>query len=328
MSNKRTIPSKVTATVSPSLALLKYWGKLKGGINIPATSSIALTLSGLETRTELSVNNESDRDSFVLNDSPAEDSKVTSFLDHVRKQYALNTYFKIRSWNNFPTSAGLASSSSGFGALTTALSAFVGSTMDSKELSSMARIGSGSACRTVYGGFTHWVRGTEYAVPLYDQNYWSDLRVILILVSKKAKPTGSRSAMNHCSETSPVFPIWTSTNHEHEKTMLEALENKDLERVGQAMQASYLMMFSSMFTARPPVIYWLPESMAVIHACEKLRSKGFSVWETMDAGPQVKLFCLEKDLNAIVKELLNITGPLEYRISSPGAAPQFEVSFD
>jgi diphosphomevalonate decarboxylase len=333
MADNLPLPVRVRVTASPSLALLKYWGKEKSGINIPATSSIAVTLSGLETVTEISTDFNQDGkssagDQIIINDEPVSDPKIELFLRYARDQYPLPSQLTIRSRNNFPTSAGLASSSSGFAALAAGLGAYIRPALSGIELSALARAGSGSACRAVFGGFTRWIRGSEYAVPVYDHTYWEDLRILLILVTRQPKSTGSRSAMNHCSQTSPVFSSWIRENHRHEEMMLAGLQNRDLEQLGAAMRQSYLFMFSTMFTADPPVIYWLPESMAVIRACEKLRRNGLNVWETMDAGPQVKLLCQESETGRIVEELEKEIGPFEYRLSRPGLPPAVETCFD
>lgn len=319
-------PGRIKVTASPSLALLKYWGKLKTGVNIPATSSIAVTLSGLETRTEISISPiPAVKDQLILNGNPVDDPKIRSFLHHARSQYHLPESLTIQSTNNFPTSAGLASSSSGFAALAAGLSVWIDPSLNPAELSALARTGSGSAARAVFGGWTHWPRGSSSAIPLYLPDYWEDLRIVLILVTSAPKPEGSRSAMNHCSETSPFFPVWTQTNENHEKLMLDALKRKDLELLGTAMQQSYLSMFSTMFTASPPVFYWLPKTVQILRACADLRRQGFNVWETMDAGPQVKLFCLEKELKEIVSAVSNQIENLEYRVSCPGNAPTIEI---
>lgn len=284
------------ATASPSLALIKYWGKLSAKKNLPATSSLALTLSGLETVTTARF---APSDSVTVNGAAQDMQRYAAFLDGLKHELGVTEGVAVDSANNFPTAAGLASSSSGFAAFAGALSALAGRDTPPEELSRLARIGSGSATRSVYGGFTVFEAGSEAARPLRDEGFWPDIRVLLCAVSEAKKPVSSRVAMELSRTTSPYYGEWLRSSEALYREAISVLETRDLPKLGPLIRASYLRMFSTMFTSAPPVIYWLPESLALVKLCEELRTQGVSVWETMDAGPQVKLFCLGRDLETV-----------------------------
>ncbi len=278
----------VTAEASPSLALVKYWGKTDAGRNIPATSSIAIGLHDLRTTTRIRFTNERTDSVRIGGESQSLDPYLP-VIEKFRPASDSSHRVEIDSSNSFPTAAGIASSSSGFAALALGLDALFEAGLSQEELSAIARVGSGSASRAVFGGFTRWGRGEASAIRLHSDDYWPELRVLVAVVNTGPKPIGSRAGMNHSRETSAIYPVWVEQSEALVSRAASALEAKDLEALGLAMRESYLMMFSTMFTARPPFIYWLPESIGIIHLAEELRDSGLPVWETMDAGPQVKL---------------------------------------
>ncbi len=306
----------VRAIAHPSLALIKYWGKIPGGINLPATPSLALTLGGLATTTTVTL---ADEDRFVLDGIEREDAKVAEFLDRIRRLSGFSGHVHIDSHNDFPTAAGLASSASGFAALAGALWALIRQEEpDPVQLSEWARLGSGSACRSVYGGWTTWDQGATEAQTLATADHWPEVRVILFVVSSAAKPLGSREAMNRTRDTSPYYPAWIEDAPRLYAEAKTHLLQKNWQGLGEAMRLSYLRMFASMFAARPPVVYWLPTSVALLHLAQELREQGLGVYETMDAGPQVKFFCRQSEVETVVQSVHERLGPLPYLVSSAG----------
>ncbi len=312
----------VTASASPSLALIKYWGKRPGGVNLPATSSLAVTLEGLRTTTRLRLQPHAAADEVVLGGHPQPAATFAPMIDLVRARAGSTARVRAESENSFPTAAGIASSSSGFAALALGLDALYETSLDRRELSSLARLGSGSASRAVYGGFTTWRRGAEHAEPAFPADHWPDLRVIVVVLRAAAKPVSSRSGMNRTSETSPVYPAWLDESEPLFERGLAALEARDLEALGTAMRESYLLMFASMLAAKPPIVYWQPETVAVIHAAESMRADGLPVWETMDAGPQVKLLTTQAHVSQISERVLAIAPAAELIVAGPGGEPE------
>jgi diphosphomevalonate decarboxylase len=308
----------VTVTTSPSLALIKYWGKSDVENNLPATSSFAVTLEGLYTTTTVSL--AQNQDQVFINGKESNMDRFQAFFQFLKKKITTDACFLAESRVNFPVAAGLASSSSGFAALAWACCRLINPEVPLETISECARLGSASAARSVYGGFTTLRKGSIYAEPL-DLN-WPELRVIIAIVSDSAKPVSSRKAMEAARATSPYYAAWLSQSDQLYKSSLEAAQAKDLSQLGPLMRQSYLSMFSTMLTSAPPIIYWKPESIALIRFCETLRSEGLQLFETMDAGPQVKMVCLEQDLNDILNRLKEEHPSIQYLVSSPGGAPK------
>ncbi|MFW5741664.1 MAG: diphosphomevalonate decarboxylase [Spirochaetota bacterium] len=312
----------VTASASPSLALVKYWGKHRGGVNLPATSSLAMTLDGLRTTTRLELRPHAAVDEVVLGGRNQSPGGYSPMIDLVRARAGSAARVRAESENSFPTAAGIASSSSGFAALALGLDALFETSFDRRELSSLARLGSGSACRAVYGGFTTWLRGTEHAEPVFAADHWPELRVVVVVVRAAAKPVSSRSGMNRTSGTSPVYRAWLDESQALFERGLAALEARDLEALGTAMRESYLLMYASMLAARPPVLYWQPDSVAVIHEAESMRADGLPVWETMDAGPQVKLLTTDDRVAEVSERITAVVPRSDLIVAGPGGEPK------
>lgn len=308
--------SRATARAHPSLALIKYWGKLDSGVNIPATSSLAVTLAALHTTTTVSP---APRDAFVLNGeetgASGARSGVFGLLDRIwhdvhGAESVTRPPLFVESRNNFPTAAGLASSASGYAALTRAAAAAFGDEPSGQDepvrmtqWSALARTGSGSAARSVWGGFTAWEAGATAAATVHDETWWPELRVVVLPLSAEAKAIGSREAMNRTRDTSPYYSAWVADAPHLFDAARRALAVRDLDTLGPLVRASYMRMFASMLGATPPIVYWLPASVATIHALEALRAEGVPAWETMDAGPQVKVITIASAVDAILKRV-------------------------
>ena len=307
----------VCVRVSPSLALVKYWGKIPNANNIPATSSIALGLEGLYSETRVSLREEYDRVCVDGNELARE--RYAAFFDNIRAFLGTTHYYECESSNNFPSAAGLASSSSGFAALAAACvkasCLYLGRNEPKvQELSALARIGSVSAARAVYPGFVILPAKAKYAEPLFSADYWPELRVIVARISDAAKPHSSRNAMEHTRLTSPYHAAWVRDSSALYAQALDAVRERDLNRLGPIIRASTYRMFGDMIAADPAIIYWHPLTLALLACLDKQRKEGLAIYETMDAGPQVKIFCLEKDVAtticAIEREIPELAGRL------------------
>ena len=204
------------------------------------------------------------------------------------------------------TAAGLASSASGFAALALAASRASGLNHSDAELSALARQGSGSACRSLWGGWVLWQKGTDpsgrdsHGVPLHGQDYW-DLNLVVAIASSAKKAMGSTQGMKHTKQTSPYYSAWVDTADADVLKALQALQDKDFTTLGEVMEHSTMKMHACMMGARPSLRYLKPASFAVLSEIEALRQEGVESYATMDVGPNVKVLCRPKDA-AIVAE--------------------------
>jgi diphosphomevalonate decarboxylase len=229
--------------------------------------------------------------------------RVSTFLDLFRPNRW--TFFKVVAANTIPTAAGFASSASGFAAMTMALDELFGWKLGKRELSILARLGSGSACRSVYEGFVEWHAGKRpdgmdsYAEPLRVK--WPDLRLGLVVVSDKEKSIGSRPAMKRTRETSILYRAWPPKVAEDLRDMKQAIRRRDFPKLGKTAESNALAMHATMIDSWPPVVYWLPQSVAAMRKIWNLRKNGLNIYFTMDAGPNLKLLFLKKEAAAVKK---------------------------
>jgi len=322
-------------TASPSLALLKYWGKRGGRKNLPATPSLAVSLEALKTTTRVRI---ADRDEVIVDGKLQDPERYAPFFAEARRLLGVEIRFHAESVNTFPAAAGLASSSSGFAALALACATLAASPAGGAparrraaapspaRLSALARLGSASAARALFGGFVLLPAGGRFARQLAPADHWPELRILVAVVAEEAKELSSRVAMERTKMTSPYYRPWVRSAAAELPEAVEALMRRDLERLGGAMRRSYFRMFASMLACDPPILYWAPESLALIRACERLRAEGIGAWETMDAGPQVKVLCLAHELPR-VRQRLEALGVrlIESRVGGPAEA-HLEVS--
>ncbi|OQW98034.1 MAG: diphosphomevalonate decarboxylase [Verrucomicrobia bacterium A1] len=282
-----------SAYAPANIALVKYWGKRDAELNLPVTGSLSVSLGDAGTRTSVAA---AARDSFRLNAVAVDPGapaavRLAQFLDLFRSPACPG--FAVESVNSVPTAAGVASSASGFAALVRALDALFGWRLDAKGLSILARLGSGSACRSLWDGFVEWRAGElpdgadSHGVPVDAR--WPELRVGLWILRDAPKPTGSREGMRHTVETSPLYAAWPSAVGRDLGTVRGAIASRDLERLGRTAEGNALAMHATAIAARPPVLYWLPESVAAMARVSGWRADGIPVWFTMDAGPNLKL---------------------------------------
>ena len=283
-----------TASANTNIALIKYWGKVDEVQAIPATSSLSLTLGGTRTTTTVSFDGgDGTADSVTINGSSssgAELARVSRFLDLVRSRSGITAAATVTSRASVPLAAGLASSAAGFAALAAAASRAAGMDLDDRELSRLARRGSGSATRSIFGGLVRWNAGhddaSSYAEPVACE---MDLAMVVVVLSKSDKPISSTRGMRATMSTSPLFPAWVEASGKDLQVALEAVRAGDLERLGEVVEGNALGMHATMMAARPGIIYWLPPTVAALQAIRAMREEGLPVWATIDAGPNVKV---------------------------------------
>ncbi len=313
-SHKPSIKEKATAFAPANIALVKYWGKRDSRLNLPVTDSLSIDLGNLGTETTIE-HSPDGQDTVILNGNKlAQDDpfavKVINFVDLFRSalnQAATNRpALTITTNNNIPTGAGVASSASGFAALTKALDQFFGLALAGRELSLLANLGSGSASRSIFKGFVYRHAGTDpdgmdsYSEPL--PYTWPELKIGLITVSAKAKRVSSREGMERTVATSPLYKTWPDKVKEDMAKMLAAIKSKDFELLGATAESNALAMHECMRAATPPLNYFEPETEAIISKVQELRKEGLSIYLTIDAGPNVKLLYLNKDEEKVKTE--------------------------
>ncbi len=287
-------PRPAEAFAPANIALCKYWGKRDEDLRLPVTSSLSVSLGPLGTHTRLAPAAGADR--FVLNgrplppDAPAA-GRLARFLDLFRG--ASGPRFEVDTRNTVPTAAGFASSASGFAALVRALDGAYGWGLGPRELSLLARMGSGSACRSVFTGFVEWHAGARadgmdsFAEPL--GTAWPALRVGLLEVEAGEKATGSREGMRRTADSSPLYAAWPATAEHDLAELKAAVAAGDFERLGRTAEGNALAMHATMIAARPALLYWQPGSVEAIRRVQDARAEGVPVYLTMDAGPNLKL---------------------------------------
>lgn len=291
-----------TVKAHANIALIKYWGKEDENLFLPSTSSLSMTLDALHTITTVQLST-SDSDLFILNDqiqSSEETSKVSRFVDLFRKD---NQKVIINSTNNFPTAAGLASSASGYAALSLALNYEFDHQLSLRDLSKLTRRGSGSASRSLYGGFVKWTKGnneTSVATPIDSE---LEMEMIIVIVNAEKKTGGSRAMMKKTKEQSRYFDSWLSYNDRDLQEMEAAIIQGDLNQVGKLAERNAMMMHATMLAIDEPFFYLQPDSLRVIQIVKECREKGLLAYYTMDAGPNVKIITTPKDREAILKHL-------------------------
>lgn len=301
------------ARAHSNIALIKYWGKRDAALNLPAVGSISVTLDGLYTETSVHFEPALSADNCRLDGVTVDNTRISHFLDRVRAQTGLEQYATVITHNNFPTGAGLASSASGFAALAKAACAATGLVTDDRELSRLARQGSGSAARSIFGGYVEMQRGQAtdghdaIAAPLLAAEAWP-LAVVVAITHSEAKAINSSHGMAGTAAGSPFYPTWVDGAETDLAAMRSAIAQRDFHALGQLAEHSCLKMHALMLSAQPGLIYWNAATVAAMHAVRALRGDGVPVYFTIDAGPQVKALCPPEHADRVAGALAAVPG--------------------
>lgn len=306
------------AAIAPSnIALVKYWGKRNEKLILPQNSSISMTLDNLFTTTTVEFSPNYPHDGLEISGQRIfgeELGKVSRHLDIIRKLGKTKLCARVVSENNFPKAAGLASSASGFAALTLAATAALGLKLGKKELSIIARQGSGSACRSFDSGFSEWEMGKKkdgtdsFAKQIADELHWKELAMVVLVLTTKEKNVKSRAGMKQTVENCPYYPAWLKTIEADLKNMRKAIKTRDFTLLGKTAELNALKMHATMHTTTPPIIYWEPETIALMKEVLAMREEGIECYFTIDGGPQVKVLCQDKDVQRIEARLKATAG--------------------
>ncbi|WP_258366420.1 diphosphomevalonate decarboxylase [Curtobacterium sp. MCPF17_011] len=326
-----------TAVAHPNIALVKYWGKADADLALPATGSVSMGLDVFPTTTSVTLADQREHDAFTLNGRVVDDGalvRVERFLDRVRELAGSDARAVVVSENTVPTGAGLASSASGFAALAVAAADAYGLDLSPRDLSRLARRGSGSATRSIPGGVSVWHAGDDQAsfaetVPA------PPMAMVVVTIDDGPKEIGSREAMRRTIATSPFYPAWVSSTTVTVDDMLAACAAGNFTRIGQLTESNALRMHATIEGAFPPIRYLNSRSVAVFDAVAAMRGEGLEAYATADAGPNVVVLCRPEDRARVAAALDGFgaviesgTGPAAGLVRSEGTGenPEAEES--
>ncbi|KAF9050211.1 GHMP kinase [Panaeolus papilionaceus] len=357
---------QATATAPVNIAVIKYWGKRDTKLILPTNSSLSVTLDqdNLRSTTTSRADPSFTSDTLWLNgveDEIKPEGRLSTCIKEMkrlRKELEdkdaslpkLSTFHvHIASYNNFPTAAGLASSASGFAALVSSLALLYQLPATPSELSLISRQGSGSACRSLFGGFVAWEMGTSpngtdsLAVQVAPETHWPDLHALICVVSSAKKGTSSTSGMQRSVATSPL--LQHRIKHvvpERMKNMIRAIQEKDFDSFAQITMADSNQFHAVALDTEPPIFYMNDVSRAIIALIVELNrvsveaGNGYVAAYTYDAGPNAVIYVREKDLKRVFqlvlayfpqpagefKDLLNVFGGNVQDINVHAAIPE------
>jgi diphosphomevalonate decarboxylase len=322
---------RAVAVAHPNVALIKYWGKRARVGNLPATGSLSLVLGGLSTETSVRFDPALHRDRVVLDghEDPETTGRVTACLDLLRREAGVSSCAEVRSHNDFPTGAGLASSASGFAALVTAGAGALGLHLAPHRLAEIARLGSGSAPRSLLGGVVLLTNRGETTVceQVAAPSDWP-LSIVVAVTTAGPKATSSREGMAQSEATSPYYDAWVQTHASDLDAGLSAVRARDFAALAELAEHNCLKMHAVMMTTRPPLLYWTPGTLACLQRIQELRRNGVAVFFTVDAGPQVKAVCLPAAVEVVAAALRAVPGVLQILRSSLGEGARLRGSPD
>jgi diphosphomevalonate decarboxylase len=306
------------AVANSNLALVKYWGKGEEGANHPASASLSVTLDSLTTAAEVHFSAEF-TDDHVEGLPLSAEKKVLGFLERFRASFGVGGHAAAFLASNFPVAAGLASSASTFAALSKAAATAAGLRLGDADLAAIARTGSGSACRSIYGGFVEWrpQGGGSVVEPIAPREHWP-LRILIAVTSEKPKPVGSSEGMRRTAATSPYYAAWLRAGTEDLAEVRAAIRTRDLSRLGAAAERNCIRMHAAAMAATPPLVYWEPATLAAMRRVWELRERGIEAYFSIDAGPQVKVLCGADDAEAVKAAMVAVPGVIRLLSSQPG----------
>jgi diphosphomevalonate decarboxylase len=309
---------KAAAVSCPNIAFIKYWGNRDDVLRLPANSSLSMNLAGLETRTTVEYIEGLPEDEVVIGgeaQTGATKVRVTAHLDLIRTRAGITLKARVDSNNNFPAGVGIASSASAFAALSVAGATAAGLALTERELSALARRGSGSAARSIPAGFVQW--DDEFAFSIAPPEHWA-LADVVAVISKAHKAVGSTGG-HTLAGTSPLQAARVARAPERLRVCREAVLNRDFAAFAEIVESDSNIMHAVMLTSTPPLYYWEPLTLAVMKAVREWRAEGLPVGFTIDAGPNVHCLCLA-DSAPEVERRLRALGVAETLTATPGGA--------
>jgi len=319
---------------TPNIAVVKYWGKRDSELNLPYNGSVSVTMDEtVSTRTTVEFVPSLSRDVFSLNGKtakPEETLRVSRVLDAVRKEAGIKTRAKVYSENNFPTAAGIASSASGFAALACAAADAAGMKASSRQLSLFARMGSGSACRSVIGGFAEWKMGSKadgsdsYAVQIAPASHWQELRNVIAITDAGRKLIGSDIGMQLTVSGSALYKERVKRMPSIIKGMKSAILSRNLSSFLSLTMKESSNMHAVMLDSTPPIIYLNDISHAIMRAVQSFNEETgeIAAGYTFDAGPNAHVYTTGKHAREIERMLMETKGVKKTFVCKPGSGPR------
>lgn len=288
---------KATAIAPSNIAFIKYWGKKDEVLRLPENGSISMNLSNLLTTTTVEFDEKYKVDEITIDNKLINDIRLIKHLDRMRLLGKSNLKAMVVSENSFPSGTGLSSSASGFAALSLAGAKALGLNLIEKELSILARQGSGSACRSIPDGITEWLDGDEsessYAVSLYKPDYW-DLVDVVAVVSSAKKDIATSEGMKTVL-TSPFYQKRIELIKKKIENCRRFIKDKDFTNLGELIESEALELHAIMLTSTPALIYWTTGTLSIMKLTAKWRQEGIEVYFTINTGQDIHLICQKKD---------------------------------
>lgn len=324
---------KITVQASSDVALVKYWGKKDKVLRLPANGSISMILDSLQSITTVEFLPNLKRDEVIIGGEveEGETSRVVKHLDRIRALAKSNhlikedVFAKVVSENNFPKSTGLSSSGSGFAALTMAASKAIGLNLSEKELSILARQGSGTACRCVCGGFVEWLDGEtsdeSYSLSFAQADSFP-IRDLVTIVSEDKKKLSSTEG-HDLAESSPFFKARQEKIKEKLLNVKKAILDKDFATLGELVETEALEFHSILLTSKPNILLFYPGTVEVMQAVRKLRETGVPVYFTINTGFNVHVLTLPQYQESVRQTLQKLSAVKKIISSGVGEKPQF-----
>lgn len=298
---------KIAARAHTNIALIKYWGKADAKLRLPLMSSLSMTLDAFYTETSIEAG---EKNEFYLNGQKQDDQsakRVFNYLSTLQNKYQVHGNLIVKSTNHVPTAAGLASSSSAFAALAASFVHFYHLDLDHRQLTRLARIGSGSASRSIYGGFVIWQKGhddqSSYAYPLIEKPKM-DLQLLAVELNAGPKKLSSTHGMKD-AQSSPFFKPWLARNQQELDEMITAIKENDFTKLGSLAELNANEMHAINLTAQPEFTYFEPDTIRAIKLVEEMRQNGIECYYTIDAGPNIKVLTQLKNVKEIKKYFLS-----------------------
>jgi diphosphomevalonate decarboxylase len=314
-----------TALAHPNIALIKYWGNRDHELRIPENGSISFNLDGLFTKTTVRFDSSLEKDFLEINGQSVIDSdlkRVSQFLRYINEISGKHYFADVKSENNFPIAAGIASSAAAFAALTLAATSALEQDLSQRELSRIARRGSGSACRSIPEGYVEWKPGRSdedsYAFSIAPQSHW-DLVDIVAIVKGKHKTIGS-TAGHAFALTSPIQKARVADAPRRLALGRNAIMQRDFSALAEIVEIDSNLMHAVMMTSTPGLLYWEPATITIMKAVPVWRQEGIPVCYTLDAGPNVHVIVQSSYVSAVKSKLLELPGIENILVAPVGGA--------
>ncbi|NDJ61213.1 MAG: diphosphomevalonate decarboxylase [Chloroflexi bacterium] len=315
---------QATARAHPNIAFIKYWGNIDDDLRLPANPSLSMNLDGLHAETTVTWRDDLAADQLTLHgqvEGGAALERVSTHLERLRERLGLRNHADVVSTNNFPMGAGIASSAAAFAALTVAAVGAAGAAISERELTTLARLGSGSASRSVPGGFVAWrmsaTHTDSYAESIAPPDHW-DLVDVIAVVSQAHKAVGSTQG-HRSAATSDLQAARVAGAEARLAQCQQAILSRDFAALADVVEHDSNLMHAIMMTSRPPLFYWLPPTLTIMAAVRAWRTEGLQVCYTLDAGPNVHCICVRSDAERVSERLRALSGVVDVRVAAPGA---------